>query len=205
MRRFLGLVLALAVGVTSVAGAQRRAQSQSKPLFGNPVFVAQPGMIGPLNGTSGLNFNARFVTALPTKVNKLTIVGIIQWTPFADEDSDDAKENLPSFVYGPVVNLYNNEKMSFDIDGLFAYGPTGTVPPASPYTHKFLLEGDLFIKIGRMMNMDATSRFRNLNLYVMYAYVLTGLDDGVGTGTGGEVTSKDRSVLLVGLSLPIAP
>ncbi|MGH7569676.1 MAG: hypothetical protein ACREL9_12055 [Gemmatimonadales bacterium] len=204
MRRFLGLVLALAVGVTTLADAQRRAQAQKKPFLGNPAFVAQPGMIGALNG-SGLNVNARFVTAIPTSISRTTLIGIIQWTPFADEDNDDAKENTPAFVYGPVVNLVNNEKVSFDIDGLFAYGPSGTVPPKSFYTHKFLIEGDLFIKVGRMMNMEAASRFRNLNVYVLLAYVLTGLDDGVGTGTLGEVTSKDRSVLLVGLSLPIAP
>lgn len=197
MKRPLSIVIALALAGTSVGAGQEMG------LFRSPVFVLQPGLIRSFTPGDDLDFNARFVMALPTSVSRLTIVGIVQWTPFADEDDDGAKENNPSFVYGPVVNLINTRNISFDIDGLFAYGPTGSVPANSPYTHKFLVEGDLFIKLGNLMN--TRGQWSSLSLYGMLAYVLTGLDDGVGSGPGGEVQSKDRMVLLAGLSLPLAP
>ncbi len=96
-------------------------------------------------------------------------------------------------MYGPVVNLFNEKQWSFDIDGLFAYGPAAT--GNSDYTHKFLLEGDFFLKLGSMMN--AKSQWNSLSVYAMFAYVLSGLPSGV--------ESKNRMVLLSGLSLPLAP
>ncbi|MGH7426913.1 MAG: hypothetical protein ACREMW_15855 [Gemmatimonadales bacterium] len=197
MKRLLGMVMVLAVGLAGVAAGQEMG------LFRSPVFVAQPGLIKSFSPGDGLDFNARFVTALPTSINRLTIVGIIQWTPFADENGDGAKENTPAFVYGPVVNLINTSSFSFDIDGLFAYSPSGSVPQNSAYTHKFLVEGDFFLKLGSMMN--ARGHWSSLSLYALLAYVFTGLDDGVGSGPGGAVESKDRMVLLTGLSLPLAP
>lgn len=196
MRRVLGMVLALALGISAVAGAQ------GMGLFRAPTFVLQPGVIGALNGDK-LDINARFVTAIPTSIERVTLVGIVQWTPFQDEDDDGNYENTLGFVYGPVVNVVSTREISFDLDALFAYGPTASVPATSFYTHKFLLEGDLFFKFGSMMGMK--SQWNSLSLYAMFAYVLTGIDDGAGTGPGGEVQSEDRSVLLLGLSLPLAP
>lgn len=203
MKRMLGIVMALVLGVTSLAMAQRRAAASSEGMFRSPVFVLQPGLIKSFSPGDGFDLNARFVMALPTSVKRLTIVGIVQFTPFQDENGDGAKENAPGFVYGPVVNLFNERQWSLDVDGLFAYTPTGTVPPNSAYTHKFLIEGDFFLKLGSMMG--AKSQWNSLNLYAMLAYVLTGLDDGVGSGAGGAVQGKDRMVLLTGLSLPLAP
>ena len=206
MKRISGTVIgmALMLGVTSLAAAQDPAASnEDRGFFRDPVFVAQPGMIQSFSPGDGPDFNARVVAALPTAIKRLTLVGIIQWTPFQDEDGDDARENSPGFVYGPVVNLFNERAFSFDIDGLFAYTPTGSVPARSSYTHKFLVEGDLFLKLGSLMN--AKGQWSSLSAYAMYAYVLTGLDDGVGSGPGGEVRSRDRMVLLTGLSLPLAP
>jgi hypothetical protein len=207
MKRILGTVVSmtLILGITSLATAQDPAAASDGGLglFHDPVFVAQPGVIKSFGPGDGLDFNARFVTALPTSIKRLTIVGIIQWTPFQDENGDGARENSPGFVYGPVVNLFNERAFSFDIDGLFAYTPTGSVPARSSYTHKFLVEGDFFLKLGSLMN--AKSQWSSLSAYAMFAYVLTGLDDGVGSGPGGEVRSKDRMVLLTGLSLPLAP
>ncbi len=197
MKRLLGIVTALVIGMAGVAAGQEMG------LFRSPVFVLQPGLIKSFSPGDGLDFNARFVTALPTSISRLTIVGIVQWTPFQDENNDGAKENNVAFVYGPVVNLINTPNFAFDIDGLFAYTPTGTVPANSAYTHKFLVEGDLFIKLGSLMN--AKGHWNSLSLYGMLAYVLTGLDDGVGSGPLGAVESKDRMVLLTGLSLPLAP
>ena len=187
MKRLLGILMGLSVGAVGAGAAQN-----DMGLFRSPVFVLQPGIIRPFSTGASTEFNARFVMALPTSVNRLTIVGIVQWTPFADNGLG-GKANSPAFVYGPVVNLINERAFSFDVDGLFAYGPAAT--GTSDYTHKFLVEGDFFLKLGNMMN--AKSQWNSLSVYAMLAYVLSGLPNGV--------ESKDRMVLLSGLSLPLAP
>jgi hypothetical protein len=187
MKRLLGIVMALVIGTTGVAAGQEMG------LFRSPVFVLQPGLIRSLSSGQKFNFNARFVTALPTSISKLTIVGIVQWTPFADKVGG-GKANAPAFVYGPVVNLINERQFSFDIDGLFAYAP-GCLNSASSYCHKFLVEGDFFLKLGSMMNTKG--QWNSLALYAMLAYQLTQVPSGAQT--------KDHMALLLGLSLPLAP
>jgi len=122
-------------------------------LFRTPVFVLQPGIVKPFSTGATTEINARVVTALPTSINRLTIVAIVQWLPFAD-NAAGGKANSVAFVYGPVVNLINQKAFAFDIDGLFAYGPAAT--GNSDYTHKFLVEGDFFLKIGNMMSAKGT-------------------------------------------------
>lgn len=194
MKRMFRIVVILVLAMTSVATAQRRAASSNGEMgfFHTPVFVAQPGIVHPFSTGASTEFNARFVTAIPLAIKKTTLVGIIQWTPFADNGAG-GKANAPAFVYGPVVNLINQKQWSLDGDALFAYGPAAT--GNSDYTHKFLLEADAFLKLGSMMN--AKSQWSSLSVYAMFAYVLTGLPSGV--------QSKDRMVLLSGLSLPLAP
>ena len=188
MKWILGPVAtaALLFGVASAATAQEEG------FFHSPVFVAQPGIIHSFSKGASTEFNARFVTAIPLSIERTTLVGIIQWTPFADNGTG-GKANAPAFVYGPVVNVFNQKYWSFDVDGLFAYGPAAT--GNSDYTHKFLVEGDFYLKLGSMLN--AKSNWNGLSAYAMLAYVTTGLPDGV--------ESKDRMVLLSGLSLPLAP
>jgi hypothetical protein len=188
MKRTLGTVVVTAglmLGGTSLATAQ-------EGFFHSPVFVAQPGIIHPFSTGASTEFNARFVTAIPLSIDRTTLVGIIQWTPFAD-NGRGGKANAPAFVYGPVVNLLNEKYWSLDGDALFSYGPAAT--GKSDYTHKFLLEGDFSLKLGKMMN--AKSNWNSLSAYAMLAYVLSGLPSGV--------ESRDRMVLLSGLSLPLAP
>lgn len=188
MKRTLGTVVAAAgllLGGTNLATAQ-------EGFFHSPVFVAQPGIIRSFSSGASTEFNARFVTAIPLAIDRTTLVGIIQWTPFADNGAG-GKANAPAFVYGPVVNLLNEKYWSFDADGLFSYGPAAT--GKSDYTHKFLFEGDFSLKLGKMMN--AKGQWNSLNAYAMLAYVVSGLPSGV--------ESRDRMVLLSGLSLPIAP
>jgi hypothetical protein len=175
----------LMLGGASLATAQ-------EGFFHTPVFVAQPGVVHSFSTGAPTEFNARFVTAIPLSIDRTTLVGIIQWTPFAD-NAAGGKANSPTFVYGPVVNLLNEKYWSFDIDGLFAYGPAAT--GNSDYTHKFLVEGDFFLKLGSMMN--AKGQWNSLSAYALFAYVLSELPSGV--------ESRDRMVLLTGLSLPLAP
>lgn len=203
MKRILGVVLGLVLGTAALAGAQ-----ESMGFFRSPTFVWQPGLImsfadeakrGP--GANDPHFNMRFVTAIPTSIPRTTLVAIIQWTPLNDPDGDGAHGNSPGFVYGPVVNVVNARAVSFDIDALFAYTPTGSNPSKSDYTHKFLIEGDLFIKIGSMMGMG--SHWNSLSLYGLLAYIFTGIDDP--PSPAEPIESGDRLVLLAGLSLPLAP
>ncbi len=189
MRRVFGVALALVIGAASLAGAQ-----ESTGFFKSPVFVFQPGLIRSFTDGDGLDFNMRFVTALPTSIPRTTLVAIVQWTPFADENSDDNLENAPAFVYGPVVNIINTSAIGFDIDGLFAYAP-GCQGSGSDYCHKFLVEGDVFLKIGSMMGMG--TQWNSLSLYGFLAYQLTEVPSGA--------ASEDRMALLLGVSLPLAP
>lgn len=188
MKRMLGTLL---ITAASMLGGASPATAQDG-FFHSPVFLAQPGVIRPFSSGASTEFNARFVTAIPLSLHRTTLVGIIQWTPFAD-NAAGGKANAPSFVYGPVVNVLNEKYVGFDVDGLFAYGPAAT--GRSDYTHKFLLEGDLSLKLGSMMN--AKSNWNSLNAYAMLAYVVSGLPSGV--------ESRDRMILLSGLSLPLAP
>jgi hypothetical protein len=189
MKRMLGTVVAAAA---LMLGGTSAATAQEEGFFHSPVFVAQPGIVHSFSRGASTEFNARFVTAIPLGIDRTTLVGIIQWTPFAD-NAAGGRANAPAFVYGPVVNLLNEKYWSFDVDGLFAYGPAAT--GNSDYTHKFLLEGDFFLKLGNIVN--AKGQWNNLSAYAMFAYVLSGLPDGV--------ESRDRMVLLSGLSLPLAP
>ncbi|MGH7699195.1 MAG: hypothetical protein ACREMJ_01545 [Gemmatimonadales bacterium] len=182
------MVLALAFAMTAVAGAQ------GMGLFREPVFVLQPGFIKSFSDGADFHFNARFTTAIPTSIPRTTIVAIVQWTPFNDPGGTGIEANQPAFVYGPVVNVVNQRSVSFDIDALFAYAPNGT-GTGSPYSHQFLVEGDLFIKLGSMMGMK--SQWNSLSLYAFVAYLISGQPDAA--------ESKDKTLLLTGLSLPLAP
>jgi fumarate reductase subunit D len=78
MKRLLGMVTALVIGVVGIAAGQEMG------LFRSPVFVLQPGIVKPFSTGATTEINARVVTALPTSINRLTIVAIVQWLPFAD-------------------------------------------------------------------------------------------------------------------------
>ena len=193
MKRMLaiGARVALMLGGTAPVMAQDIGNDEMG-LFRAPVFVLQPGLVTPFSEGATTEFNARVVTAIPLAIPRTTLVAIVQFTPFADK-ATGGNANSPSFVYGPVVNLINQRLWSFDVDGLFAYGPAAT--GNDDYTHKFLVEGDFSFKLGNALS-SGNSQWNNLSVYAFLAYVATGLPDGV--------ESKDRMVLLSGLSLPLA-
>ena len=194
MKRMLaiGASVALMVGVTAPVMAQDPGNDEMG-FFRAPVFVLQPGLVTPFSEGATTEFNARVVTAIPLAIPRTTLVAIVQFTPFADK-ALGGQANSPSFVYGPVVNLINQRLWSFDVDGLFAYGPAAT--GNDDYTHKFLVEGDFSFMLGNALS-SGNSQWNNLSVYAFLAYVVTGLPDGV--------ESRERMVLLTGLSLPLAP
>jgi hypothetical protein len=167
-------------------------------IFRTPSFVLQPGSVTsnfvdkPRGTNASTAFNARVVTAIPTTIPRTTLVGIVQFTPW--NRTAGVNSNAPSFVYGPVVNLFNIPLVKLDFDVLGSYGPAARSTDESSYTHKLVFEGDLALKVGELLTDDAGSRWHGLALYGFLAHVATGLPAG-----------SSRWVLLNGVSLPIAP
>ena len=195
MRHSLKLAtIVLAIGVAGPAGAQ----DTHAYIFKAPVFVLQPGAVTtnfldvPAGAKSSTEFNARVVTAIPTTIPRTTVVAIVQFTPF--NKTNGYTSNAPGFVFGPVFNVFNESAFALDFDVLDAYSGAAKATDNSDYTHKLVLEGDLFFKLGSMMTTDKKSHFSNLALYAFLANVTTGLPSGA-----------SKWVLLSGVSLPIAP
>lgn len=180
------------------------AQSGSCAFLCAPTFVLQPGVVvtefldptelpGGGEADTQTEFNFRIVTAIPTAIPRTTLVGIVQWTPFAERD-DGTTANAPAFVYGPVVNIINTRAFALDLDLLGSFGPAAEADDESDYTHKLVFEADAFFKIGQLFASDSGNRFSQLSIYAMLAHVATGIPD-----------NASPWVLLAGLSLPIAP
>lgn len=190
IRKVIGIAFGLAVVSHGVA-------AQETGFFSSPVFVFQPGFVTTdfidSDAESNTEFNFRVVTALPVRaIPRTTLVAIVQWTPF--NKTGGFTSNAPGFVYGPVFNLFSTSALALDFDVLGAFTPAAEEDDESSYTHKLVLEADLFIKIGSMMMSDPNSRFRNLALYAFLAHVATGIP-----------SEASPWVLLTGLSLPLAP
>lgn len=198
MRRLVDVAtsLLLLVALSSAAYGQDPAR---RPFLGSPVFVFQPGLVttniidAPEGAEAETDFNFRLVTAIPTSIPRTSLVAIVQWLPFKELEGGFGV-NAPAFVYGPVFNIFNLPMVSLDFDVLGAFSPSADEEPESMYTHKLVLEGDLFFKIGQIMMPEASSRWRNLSLYVLLAYVATGIP-----------SEASPWAILWGLSLPIAP
>jgi hypothetical protein len=205
MRGIMSLrVLAVLLSTVLLPGTRATAQERTCSFLCAPVFVFQPGVIvtdfldktevSPgVEADTKTEFLFRMVTAIPTAASRVTLVGILQWTPL-DERDDGGKANAPSFVYGPVFSLVNAAMWSLDFDVLGSYSPAAEADDESDYTHKLVLEADAQLKIGRWMVADSNNRFRDLALYAFLAYVATGIPD-----------EASPWALLAGLSLPIAP
>jgi hypothetical protein len=205
MRGILSLrVLAILLMAVLALPARGAAQERTCSFLCAPVFVFQPGVIvtdfldksevSPgVEADTKTEFLFRVVTAIPTAASRVTLVGIVQWTPL-DERPGGGKANAPSFVYGPVFHLVDASMFSLDFDVLGSYSPAAEANDESDYTHKLVLEADGFLKIGQWMVADPSSRFRSLSLYAFLAYVATSIPD-----------NASPWALLTGLSLPIAP
>jgi len=180
--------------------------AQDRPsLFGSPALVLQPGVVKPLSRGAGSEFNARFLTVIPTAIPRTALLAIVQWTPFHSVDDPDGgpsyAHNSPSFVYGPNVRIFSNDHVTLFADALFAYSPTASNPPRSDYTHKFMISGDVFVHVGRLVGGEGP--WQNLSLYTFVARVFSGVDDPAPPAPA--LSGRDRMVVLAGLSLPVAP
>jgi hypothetical protein len=208
MRRIL---LALTTTSLLVSAAPAAAQESCRVLC-RPVFVAQPGLVvsnafnapelaAGVRPNSNTDFLFRVTTVIPTEIPRTTLVGIVQWTPFATvrltPTAPEYTANAPAFVYGPVFTLFQAGPLTttFDVLGLYAPSPH----PNSDYKHQLLLEFDVGLSLGSMMGPTAPPLLRSLSLYGFVAQSMTDV---------GRDFRNDRvysPLLLFGVTIPIAP
>jgi hypothetical protein len=174
----------------------------------SPVLVFQPGIIltNTIDAPDGVDGSTdlllRLVTAVPTAIPRTTLIGAVQWAPTADDDGAGVAQNQPEFHYGPIFHLFDGERVAVDLGILGAYSPSATEEDIDEqaYSHKLRLQGDLFVKLGRILvgGPPATRWDRALQriaLQLTLANAATGVDP--------EIAS--RWTVQAGVSIPLAP
>lgn len=202
---------ASAAAALVLAMAASPASAQQCRILCAPVFVAQPGIViaNAINAPevaqgreaeSSTEFLFRVTTVIPTEIPRTTLVGIVQWTPFASANvpgEGSYKLNAPAFIYGPVFTLFQAGPLTttFDVLGLYAPSPTGH----SDYKHQLLFEFDVGLSLGNMMGPEAPAFLRGLSLYGFLAQQMT---DRPLDFRQERVYSP---ALLFGVTIPVAP
>lgn len=192
------LALATLVLGATTAGAQTR-ESWLK----SPVLVLQPGFIvadaidAPGDADSRTDFLFRLVTAVPTAIPRTMLVAAVQWSPMADENAAGIAQNQPEFHYGPVFHIWEGDRVGVDLGVLGAYGPSATEEDLGEraYSHKLRLQGDVLVRLGRILLPESTSRWSRTALYATLANTASGVDADL----------MSRWTVQAGLSFPIAP
>jgi len=188
---------ALLAGVANTVGAQE-AVADGGPFLKAPVFALQPGFLttnvisAPEGTESNTNFNARFITLVPTASPYFTLLAGAQWGAAGDATGEDATHG-PIIFYGAIIPIpgileVTQGWLSLSIDPLGV-----TTGPGSEGTN-FWLEGAAVLNIGAKMMTN--SPWRGLGIYALLDQQITRL---------GDDPDRFNPVLLTGLSLPIAP
>ena len=193
---FLALA-ALTTGATT-AGAQTRER-----WLKSPVLVLQPGFIvadaidAPDDADSRTDLLLRLVTAVPTAIPRTMLVAAVQWSPMADENAAGVALNQPELHYGPVFHIWEGNRVGVDLGVLGAYGPSATAEDIEEraYSHKLRLEGNVLVRLGRILFPESASRWSQTALYAMLANTASGVDADI----------MSRWTVQAGVSLPIAP
>ena len=204
----------VAIAATTAAAlalhlAPSSAQAQTREgWLKSPVLVFQPGIIltNTIDAPDGVDGSTdlllRLVTAVPTAIPRPTLVAAVQWAPTADDDGGGVAQNQPEFHYGPIFHLFNGERIAFDLGILGAYSPSATDEDIDEraYSHKLRLQGDLFVKLGRILvEGPPASRWerglQRIALQLMVANAATGVDPDIAS----------RWTVQAGVSIPLAP
>lgn len=172
-----------------------------------PVVLSQTGAI-----TSNLfnsaptksNFLLRMTVVAPTAIPRFSLVGLIQWTPWAHTGSNpfngqtgEIDANVPAFVYGGIISLIRPQDTggwlttNFDVLGLFS--PAARSTDKREYTHKFLPE--LYLDVAPFNRLPASDWLHNVTVYGLVDYVASGLPSG----------AEQPWPVVWGLQFPIAP
>ena len=203
MRTFVAIAAAAALALAArAAGAQTR-----EGWLKSPVLVVQPGIIltNTIDAPDGVDGSTdlllRLVTAVPTAIPRTTLVAAMQWAPTADDDAGVA-QNQPELHYGPVFHLLDIERIAVDLGVLGAYSPSATAEDIDEqaYSHKLRLQGDLLVKLGRILvaGPPASRWGRALQRTALYLTVAN-----AATGVDADIAS--RWSIQGGVSVPLAP
>ncbi|HKG94460.1 MAG TPA: hypothetical protein VKA84_21280 [Gemmatimonadaceae bacterium] len=200
MKRFVQSAAGLLLFAAG-AGAQ-----ENSAFFKPPIFVFQPGIVtaNAVSPTvkdadvlSGLN--VRFMTILPTAAKYFLGVAGVQFQP---NGVGGNKNNSPGFFYGglipvPIVSTATQGWLSFSLDPLGVYGPSG-YSSDHPYSHEAFLEGAFVLNVGSKMMKDIPM-FAGVSAYFLVDQQLTHpAQDAQGKN------DRWNPVLLYGVTVPIA-
>ncbi len=162
------------------------ARAQECNVLCRPVFVLLPGIVtynflnAPAGVTAETHFNILFGTAIPTAIPRTTLGVLVTWTPFNTVETSPGqpgfRANAPAIVMGPIFTLVDTPWFTINFDVLDGYGPAARPEDRAAYTHKLVLEGDLFLKLGPRI-FPAVSGFSALSAYAFLVYVATGLPE----------------------------
>ena len=204
MKRFLYLVAAAAFLVAGTARAQDEEPiaedtTTGGPFLKPPVFLLMPGaltsnVISAGEGAeSNTNFNARFMTVIPTATPWFSLVGGAQWG-LAQEDAHGA-----IIFYGAIINIapltnLTNGLLAFSID------PLGVTTAAGGVGTNFWLEAAVVFNIGALIATN--SPFKGTSLYFLVDQQITRLDPD---DEGPLEPDSFNPVLLYGVAIPLAP
>lgn len=197
-------VAALVVALAALAFGATSADAQTRERWlKSPILVFQPGLIfadaidAPDAADARTDLLLRLVTAVPTAMPRTMLVAVVQWSPAADENAAGVARNQPEFHYGPVVHVWEGDRVAVDLGVLGEYSPSATAEDIAEraYSHKLRLEGDVFVRVGRILFPESTSRWTSTALYAMLANTASGVDADIAS----------RWTVQAGVSLPIAP
>lgn len=201
MKILVAAVTAALLALPSLA-APAAAQTREQWLK-SPVLVFQPGLVltnaidAPDGADSRADLLLRLVTAVPTAVPRTMLVLAVQWAPLAGDDGAGVAQNQPELHYGPVFHLFDGDRLAFDLGVLGAFGPSATAEDADEraYSHKLRLQGDLLVKLGRIMGRAPSSRWQRVAAYASLANTATGVDADLASRWSAQA----------GVSIPLAP
>lgn len=204
MKRFLYLVTAAAFLFAGTARAQDEEPVAEDTVEGGaflrpPVFLLMPGALtaNAISAGEGVesetNFNARFMTVIPTASPWFSLVGGAQWGIAQEEDHGAI------IFYGAIINIapltnLTNGLLAFSIDPLGV-----TTGPGGEGTN-FFLEGAVVFNIGALIATN--SPFKGASLYFLLDQQITRLDPD---DDGPAEADYFAPTLLYGVALPIAP
>jgi hypothetical protein len=206
MRTIVAVAIAAATTLALApvpAGAQTR-----EGWLKSPVLVFQPGIVltNTIDAPDGVDGSTdlllRLVTAVPTAIPRTTLVAAVQWAPTGADDDAGVAQNQPEFHYGPVFHLFDGDRLAVDLGVLGAFSPSATDEDIDEraYSHKLRLQGDLFVKLGRILvEGPPASRWERALERIALQLTLA----NAATGVDPDVTS--RWTVQAGVSIPVAP
>lgn len=231
--RWLWITPALAALVLLTRPAA--AQDRDCHVLCAPVFSLQPGLSvsnwldaprvrrvsdgAEFELDSTTDFLLRLAMAVPTAIPRITLVGVVQWRPWAGADTHvnpltgrevdgEVEANAPDILYvGSFAAITTDQtggwfSAATDVFGLFSVA--AKPDDDSFYTHKLVLE--LAPTFYPFNSLPRRNWLRNLSLYGLLDYTATGLpDEGDVVGGLEYLDHADPWGVVVGLNIPLAP